>query len=278
MATNNPYELPTISTAPDYNSIIGMLKSVQGMPTLQSMYEPLVGQNAQYLQPQVQAIQQQTQQNVAAAQSDAMKRGLTGSSIEGMNMNQARTQGLQTESQMRSQFALSMSELIAKAMAGDLEAAQQLRYNLAQAMGQELGSQREMQMFQQQISAMNDQAAKNRKNALWGAGIGAGAQIGSALINAFAQRGGGASPSDSRLKKNVRHIKTIEGVSIVEFEWNETAVKMGLPEGTKHYGVIAQQVQEVMKDVVGESSGYLFVNYDKLPKKIRSEIARIGGE
>jgi hypothetical protein len=83
--------------------------------------------------------------------------------------------------------------------------------------------------------------------------------------------------SDSRLKKNVRHLRTVEGVGIVEFEWNDKARELGQINAGKCYGVIAQQAQELFPGAVAEHDGYLEVNYGKLPKKVREAIRQVGG-
>lgn len=265
----NPYELPNLPTNASYENVMEILKSVSGVPTLQSQMAPLAGEQAKYLQPQIEAIRELTGQNVAASQTEAMKRGLTGSSIEAQNMQMARTQGGQTEAKMRGEFALSLTDLLARAIQGDTEAAQQLRYQLAQAMGQKVAADQEKEMFLQQLEAMNQQASSNRKSALWGSAIQGGAQLAGGL--------GGAAIlkySDGRLKGEVDVLETVDGVNIISWRWNAKAGELGLPEGEKEVGVLANQVKTVLPDVVEEHNGYLHVHYGKLPQSVKNAIEK----
>jgi hypothetical protein len=63
-------------------------------------------------------------------------------------------------------------------------------------------------------------------------------------------------PSDLRFKKNVKTIDSaidkITSIKQVSFEWETSDYKeKGFPEG-RHYGVIAQEVEKVLPDVVKE--------------------------
>ena len=59
--------------------------------------------------------------------------------------------------------------------------------------------------------------------------------------------------SDIRLKKNVKKIGKYRGMDVIEFSY--------LWDNIKRIGLIAQQVMKVVPEAVGESFGYLYVNY-----------------
>jgi hypothetical protein len=75
--------------------------------------------------------------------------------------------------------------------------------------------------------------------------------------------------SDNRLKENVETISNaigiIEQIRGVRFDWNETAKSM-YPERTyKDIGVIAQEIQKVIPEiVVTRDNGYMAVKYEKI--------------
>jgi hypothetical protein len=80
---------------------------------------------------------------------------------------------------------------------------------------------------------------------------------------------GGWQGSDRRFKKNIAtiespldKIKSIEGIS---FEWKRSEHKdMGFAEG-RHFGVIAQEVEEVLPEIVKEGpDGDKAVSYTEL--------------
>ena len=62
------------------------------------------------------------------------------------------------------------------------------------------------------------------------------------------------TPSDIRIKKNIKPIGTYKGLDVIEFDY--------LWGGGKHIGLIAQQVQKVKPEAVGKlSNGYLYIKY-----------------
>lgn len=75
--------------------------------------------------------------------------------------------------------------------------------------------------------------------------------------------------SDRRLKKNVKHIDTVDGIKFYTWEWNETADQIGV-SGDRTVGVIAQELEAVYPELVVEGSdGYLRVNYGGLAVKLQ---------
>jgi hypothetical protein len=78
-----------------------------------------------------------------------------------------------------------------------------------------------------------------------------------------------ASSSDRRLKKNIQHIDTIDGVKFYTWEWNEIADQIGV-SGDRNVGVIAQELEAIYPELVIEGSdGYLRVNYGGLAAKLQ---------
>lgn len=197
MTTATPYgsaqnpmvmpKLPSISDAlgagrnPEgFGDITKLLSTQQGsmmsaMPTIQEL---LMGGQA----PAVQAIRHGASMNRASAQSDAMKRGLTGSDIEGANMTMATAQGESQVGQLVAQQSSQLAQYIMQAMGMDIQGNREMFVTLAQALGQELGAQREMEMARLEREQASHLAGNANRNALWGAGIGAiGSIAGGAL-------------------------------------------------------------------------------------------------
>jgi hypothetical protein len=76
-----------------------------------------------------------------------------------------------------------------------------------------------------------------------------------------ATQGYTAKHSDARLKKNVKRIGTIQdGLGWYEWDWNDKAEAIGVDDEPT-FGVIAQEVAEVMPHAVGQRDGYLTVDY-----------------
>jgi hypothetical protein len=80
-------------------------------------------------------------------------------------------------------------------------------------------------------------------------------------INALAALG---QASDRRLKKNIQHLTTENGVRYYRWEWNDEAKRIGADD-TPPMGVIAQELMETHPHLVMEGPhGYLQVNYSGL--------------
>lgn len=76
---------------------------------------------------------------------------------------------------------------------------------------------------------------------------------------------GGMFGSDIRLKKNIKQVGTLKGVNIYSFEANEAGKDFGM-EMT--LGVIADELENIHPDLVGERDGYKTVNYGELLKRV----------
>jgi len=75
-----------------------------------------------------------------------------------------------------------------------------------------------------------------------------------------------SAPSDMRLKENIEHLETVDGIRYYTWDWNSKAVRLGLNNGPT-FGVMAQEVQKTHPQAVVQGpQGYLLVNYGALPK------------
>jgi hypothetical protein len=89
--------------------------------------------------------------------------------------------------------------------------------------------------------------------------------------------------SDSRLKTNIQNITMaldkVSRLNGVEFYWNDRAREL-YPERTeKDVGVIAQEVQEVLPEIVTErDNGYLAVRYEKIVPLLIEAIKELRAE
>ena len=78
-----------------------------------------------------------------------------------------------------------------------------------------------------------------------------GPDYGGQILGAFV---GKALTSDERLKENIHHIGTYNGINWYEFNY------LWIPK--KWIGVIAQELERIMPEAVGKINGYRYVNYD----------------
>jgi len=78
---------------------------------------------------------------------------------------------------------------------------------------------------------------------------------------------GGGGPSDERLKKNIESVGgllgKVEKLQPVEFDWNEEAASTFKKEGHE-IGLVAQDVEKIFPDLVGDRKGFKTVDYEKL--------------
>lgn len=110
--------------------------------------------------------------------------------------------------------------------------------------------------------AAAQQAYNNRvgliSSAIGGASSGAGAYFGA------------KAASDKRLKENINKLDEVDGINIYEFNY--------IGEDEKQVGVIAQEMREKCPESIienYENSGYLGVDYSKLPEKVQNKIKEL---
>lgn len=100
------------------------------------------------------------------------------------------------------------------------------------------------------IRGQNNQASASQ--------LGAGAQLGSSLLNAASNAyANQPQSSDIRLKEGIVPLGMVEGIPVYAFRYKD--------DSEVRLGVMAQEVQTVRPDAVLEGpDGYLMVQYDKL--------------
>ena len=271
-----PFDLPTLPMSPNYDNIMATIRSIGGLPNLTQgvvpQIEQMFGANGTAIAPDIKALRDQTNTQVADTQTDFMRRGLTGSSIEmggPGGLDSVRAGGLDSEARFRAQNSQMLADILFKAMQGDINAATSLRTMIAQAMGEELGYNRDLDMFNRQMSNLNDQAGKDRNAQMWSSLISAGGSLGAGAISKY---------SDRRLKTHIKKIKSVEGIDIVSFRWGKKAKQVGIKSGENAVGVLAQQVQKVIPQAITIRDGFLSVDYNQLPYGvIESVVAEAGG-
>ncbi|MCI5824564.1 MAG: tail fiber domain-containing protein [Candidatus Gastranaerophilales bacterium] len=111
-------------------------------------------------------------------------------------------------------------------------------------------------------NASNYQASKQAQSALYNS-------IGQSL-GAAAGAFGAVKGSDKRLKENLKKLDTVDGVNIYEFNY--------IGDNARQVGVIAQELQNAYSQCViknYKNSGYLGVDYSKLPLSVQSRIEEL---
>lgn len=92
------------------------------------------------------------------------------------------------------------------------------------------------------------------------------------------------STSDRRLKENIQDftsLKFIRKMRLVSFDWTEEALSMKYKQTKHDYGLIAQEVEEYLPDIVGHDmyrKGYLGIDYTKLIPFALSGIKEVDSE
>lgn len=108
------------------------------------------------------------------------------------------------------------------------------------------------------LGEMQAAASTPQKASLFDTLLGGAIKIGAAY----------AGSSDVRLKENINHYDTLNGVKFYTWDWNDKAKEIG-SDKFPTMGVIAQEVQKTHPDTVFEGpEGYLMVNYGKLKDEI----------
>ena len=97
-------------------------------------------------------------------------------------------------------------------------------------------------------------------------------------------RGGIPSSSDERLKSNIKQLTNvldkIEVLRGVTFDWNKTAEAIGVADGRKQIGVLAQDVESVYPELVVTmpDNGYRAVDYAKLTAVLIEAVKELKAE
>lgn len=248
----------------DASNIYKLLQAPQGRMTdvLPSLQDLLMGQQA----PAVASIREGARSNAAMAQSEAMKRGITGSDIEAANMTMARAQGEQQVGNLIAQQSSALAQYIMQAYGMDVQSNREMFVTLAQALGQELQSQRDMEMAAMDRDAMITSGRQSGQYGLLGSLIGAAGTLGAGAMIA----------SDRGLKTNVSKVSEAGGVNIYKWDWTVKAAGLGHAQESS-IGVVAQELEKTHPYLVSESDGFKQVDYSGLPEETKREIVRLRG-
>ena len=242
-------------------TLYDLLRAPQGRMTdiLPQMEDLLIGAQA----PAMRAIQEGSRQNAAIMQSEAMKRGLTGSDIELANIRGAYETGTLQSGQLLAQQSSALAQFLMQAMGMDIASNREQFVTLAQAIGEQLAGERDMEIARRQQEFAAHEGAASRRSSLWGSLIGAGGMIGA-----------GAMISDAALKTDFRKLGQAGGMGIYRYRWNDTARRLFGKEG-ESVGVLAQEVAEKYPRLVSEREGFKMVDFSGLPPVVQLEIDRL---
>lgn len=253
----------------------GMDKAVKGLSSIPGLTETILPSIKALLMPgesnpAFKAIDAGTAANVAAGQTDAMRRGLTGSDIEAASMVGARNAGEMAKSNFQAQTATQLAGFIKDLATGDIAAQRENLTMFAQLMGQKITSDQDLMMFREMLSANLSEADKNRKSALWGAGIGVVGNVGASAVKY----------SDQRLKTDLHRIGSANGVPVFAFRWTPAAQALFGAHDQVEVGVMAQDIEisypEAAVTRVMAGKPWLAVDYSKLPSRLVEEVNRLG--
>ena len=93
--------------------------------------------------------------------------------------------------------------------------------------------------------------------------------------------GGGGPPSDQAFKKNVENLSgalaKVEALRPVRFDWNKTAKREVKKEG-HDIGLIAQEVEKIVPEVVGTRKEFKTVDYEKLTPVLIAAVKELSAE
>lgn len=196
-------------------------------------------------------FQQQGAQGAAQAQSDAGKRGLTGSSIESANISGAYNSANQGFNQYLAQLLPQLGQQTQNAAQFDIGQQNDAYNNLAQALGQQYASGVQRDQFGRQLNANESATNKMANSQMWGSIIGGAGMLGA-----------GALMSDARLKENAVKIGKLGPLNVYRYNYKQKT-PFDLPKG-EQIGVMGHEAAEHYPHVVSVDRGYLKVNYSHL--------------
>jgi hypothetical protein len=94
----------------------------------------------------------------------------------------------------------------------------------------------------------------------------------------IAYSGSGPSPSDKKLKENIKELQNclekIDKLSPVSFDWNILANEEFDKQGSD-IGLIAQEVEEIFPEIVGDNKGFKALDYVKLTVLLISAVKEL---
>lgn len=174
------------SGTPGFDDIKAVLDQVRALPNPADSVIPqlraLFSQQGEFIKPQLAAMDVETAKNQAKTQSDAMRRGLTGSDIEMANIRGAGEAGTQRKAEFAGQVGMAQTQALASAIErmamSDYQSQRENLLQLAQLMGQQMTSERDLQMFHAQLQAMIKQGNQAAKTQMWASLIGGASKVG----------------------------------------------------------------------------------------------------
>lgn len=235
----------------DWESVFGDLSKNLG-----DYYKNLSG--TQYATKQVTAINKELQTAKMQTQKELARAGLSGSGAEAASITGLNVQGALSRAQARA----SADEYVATQKSGFLslglgQGSQYLGAVVQQAgnVGSAYNTATESMSKYAGTLAQTNQSGMNTLMGSATSGLMGGA-------SSFAKGAGFmAGFSDFRLKNNIKYIKTVNGISLYTWDWNDEAVRIGA-NTYEPYGVIAQEVMLIMPDAVSTRNGYFYVDYN----------------
>jgi hypothetical protein len=226
------------------------------LPLLQPGQDPYLQQAINSIVAEGQRAKERTLSDIG---TEAMRRGLDVSSIVTGDIAQASAEHeLGQMGQINKLLAQEQTakrdmlvNFLMQAYGMDVSNANQMATQMAQLLGQEMASERQMSMFEKALKAQKSAQPKD-----WEKALQYGLQAAPTLLKVF---------SDRRLKKNLVPIASVGGVTFYFFEYND--VLPGMQKGMQ-IGVIADEVEHIPGAVIHDVSGYDKVDYGA----IRAEI------
>lgn len=234
----------------DWESVFGDLSKNLG-----DYYKNLSGTS--YANRQVTEINKQLQTAKAQTQKELARAGLSGSGAEAASITGLNVQGALSRAQARANaedYVIGKKEgflgLGLNQGSAYLGATVSQAGNVGNAFTSAASNQTAYAntLAQTNVSTMNTLMGSSTSGLMGGASSFA---KGAGFMEGF---------SDFRLKNNIKYIKTVNGISLYTWDWNDEAIRIGA-NTYEPYGVIAQEVMLIMPDAVSTRNGYFYVDY-----------------
>jgi len=226
----------------EWKDIYGPLQEDLG-----TYYKNLTGDNL--AAKHIESIQQESQAVQLQIDEELAQRGLAGS-------------GLEAETLRRNIFQTGLAKANIRASAEELAAEKKKGF-----LGLGLGQGTQMLATQAGVSGTGVSSATNLSTSALSAATNL-KTAGMEAIGEIAGIGAGRA-SDIRLKKNVTLVDTIRGIKFYNWTWNNKAKELGL--NGEGFGVIAQEVKDVIPDSTFTKDGYIYVNYEAILAYIKEK-------
>lgn len=214
----------------DWKAVYGPLQEDLGTYYKNLTGSTLSAKHVESIQMESQLAQQQIDQTLA-------QRGISGGGLEASLTNQ-------------NIFGTSMQKATARASGDQMANEQKLNFlNLGLGQGAQIGNNI-AQTSASGASGLRSQAAglEQSNQSTIGSMVGTGVGI--------------WALSDKRLKTNLNLVNTIKGINFYTWDWNEKAEELGLSGSS--FGVIAQEIEDIILNAINYDSKYMSVNYSMI--------------